>query len=238
MMKQYKKIMILMVVMAVFMCGCGAQEEEAQVTHSSENMENSEKSENNGSNEQVGEAQRETTGKSVVGMITEVFGNEITIQVGSMAAGNQGGMQNGAGMSDRQEGEMPEGEMPTGEMPEGEMPTGEMSANRGQGNMTSGEGMSEEMMEEMQGMREQSGGNASGGMGASGMGSNMMMGTETEDMSELIELTDETATYIIPVGTVVNQFGTEMTFSQLTEDMYITITMDEDDVILSINVLG
>ncbi len=72
---------------------------------------------------------------------------------------------------------------------------------------------------------------AGGGMAGGGM-------TSDTDFSEMIELTDETMTLNIPVGTPVTQFGTEMTFSSITADMYVTISMDENDNITAVNILG
>ncbi len=69
------------------------------------------------------------------------------------------------------------------------------------------------------------------------MEGNAMMGEGT-DYSEIVELTGETVDYTIPVGTPVTQFGTEMTFSQITEEMYVTITFNGEDTITAVNVLG
>ncbi len=150
-------------------------------------------------------------GEQVVGQVIEAFGNEITIQVGSMAGGGMGG-----------QGEMPEG------AGGGERPTnteGEGGGERPEG--ATGEGERPEGMERPDG--EGGTGMADGGMGGL---------SEESDYSEIIELTDETVTLNVPVGTPVMQFGTEMTFSQITADMYITISMDAEENITSINILG
>ncbi len=167
-----------------------------------------------------GQGQPARNGNQTVGLVTEMLGNEVTIEVGEMQGGAMGGGGNMPQDGSEQEGaqQPTDGEMPEGfERPEGgEMPEGE-GGQRGEGG---------EMPEGAQ--RPTGEGMASGG-GMAGEGT---------DYSELITLTGETKTYNIPVGTPVTQFGTEMTFSQITQDMYISITLDEEDNITAVNILG
>ena len=133
----------------------------------------------------------------VVGQVTEVLGNEIVIQVGTINRGEGG---------DGQSGERPIN-------PEGG------GGQSGGGRPSNPEG---------------------GGQNAGGARPNMPEGggMSTQDFSEIIELSEETKTFMIPVGTAVSQFGTEMTFSQIQEEMYITIGLDQDGAVLTVNVLG
>lgn len=143
------------------------------------------------------------------------FGNQVVGQVVE-AFGNEITIQLGimnVGM-ERGEGEMPDLEAKREEMTEG----GGMNRE----GMTEGAGMNREGMTAGIGMNR---GEMSGGM-------------ETAGFAEMIQLTGEEATYIIPVGTPVDQFGTEMTFSQIAEDMYVVIVMNEEDIIVSIEILG
>jgi len=170
----------------------------------------------------------------IVGQVVEVFGNEITLQVGIMDSEfankntertmNPEGAKNASGGQGQAEGDNPksggtmsaDGEMPAGgnRPTDGERPEG--------GTMPSG------------GERPEGGSMpAEGANGASGQ-----QGMAAMDFSEMIELTEEIESFNIPVGTKVQQFGSEMTFSQITEDMYITITTDENDTVLAVNILG
>ncbi len=183
-----------------------------------------------------GQAQPEMNGSQTVGLVTEVLGNEVTIETGEMQGGAMGGGgEMPEGFERGEGGEMPEGSErgEGGEMPEGfergeggEMPEG---SERGEGGeMPEGfeRGEGGEMPE---GFERGEGGGMAGGGGMTGEGT---------DYSELITLTGETETFTIPVGTPVTQFGTEMTFSQIAEDMYIGVFLDDDDNIISVNILG
>ncbi len=184
---------------------------------------------------------RNTT--QTVGMVTEVFGNMITIQVGEMVGG--GGMGSPSG----------------GAVGSGMMGGTSGAAVEGGGRATSGSAMgslSEEELAEMMAERQAQGGTAqSGGQMPEGMTPPTGTGDRTSggdrtaggtmqgggmimsggDMSELITLTDETKEYTIPVGTAVVNMGQEFTFSQITEEMYVSITEDEDGTVLTVNVL-
>ncbi len=158
-----------------------------------------------------------------VGLVTEVLGNEISMQVGEGDFG-PGGMGGEGGPGG---GSMPEGE----ERPEGAGPPEGTSMPEG-GERPEGEGPPEGM-EMPEGASMPEGGGRPEGAGGGG-GAQM----EDQDYSEIITLTDETRSYTVPVDTPVMQFGTEMTFSQITADMYITVSTDENDQVVSINILG
>lgn len=152
-------------------------------------------------------------GTMVVGKVTQIFGNEVTIDLAE-AMEMDGMMQN------RGEGEMPEG-----------------MTGGGRGEV--GGEMSEDMMAQRQEAMASGGGRGEGGMNAGGMatGGGMAAGTTT-DMSDSITLTGVEATYSIPVGTAVMQYGMEMSFTQITEKMYISLSVDDENNVLSVNVLG
>ncbi len=208
--------------------GCSSDTQEQQQTGTQEAVPQGDTVQGEGNSGDAMQAR----GNSVTGLVTDVVGNEITIQVGEM----QGGSMMGGG-------QIPEGmELPEGV--EGERPEeagdgmGEMTQEQReemQGAMQDGE-MPEGMGERPEGMElpDDAGGRGEGG-GMSGSG---MASMEGEDYSEIITLTDESKSFSVPVTTPVVQFGTEMTFSQITEDMYITVMMDDDDNVTSINILG
>ncbi|MFI3326685.1 MAG: hypothetical protein R3Y35_11025, partial [Clostridia bacterium] len=56
--------------------------------------------------------------------------------------------------------------------------------------------------------------------------------------STSMELSDEEASYTIPVGATVYVNGSESSFSYITEESYITITMNEDGTIIEVSVMG
>lgn len=60
----------------------------------------------------------------------------------------------------------------------------------------------------------------------------------TSTSIEDIVLTQETKDYTIPVGTPVYSYGTALSFSQISKDAYITIYMNNDGNIVSVNILG
>ncbi len=227
-----KKIILFMVVIfAITMfSACGSEESTEATTQSAPTEQAQGTAENGGAppNGENGEGGMQARGNGVTGLVTDVIGNEITIQVGEMENGGMGGgMPEGAGgnMSDMTEEERAEMQaaMENGEMPEemGERPEG--MGERPEG---AGEGAEGERPE-----------GAGGQGGAGGMGGGMSQ-MEGQDYSEIVTLTDETRTFNVPVTTPVMQFGTEMTFSQITEDMYITVMIDDSDNVTSINILG
>ncbi len=126
---------------------------------------------------------------------------------------------------------MPEGEMPEGSMTGGGGMSGSGVARESTGELPENVGASDEA-----GSASGASGTTQGGMMSGGSG--MMSGTGEMDISSMIQLTDEEATYTIPIGTEVSQYGTVTTFSQITAEMYIVITMDEDGTILSVEILG
>ena len=141
----------------------------------------------------------------VIGQVTEVLGNEILVQIGTMARDENIDIVG----ENRERPNTAEG---------GEQPP--MGGSGERPNMAEG------------GERPAMGGGAE----RPNMPEGGAMGTE--DIAQTIELSDETKTFHIPVGTPVSQFGSEMTFSQIQEEMYITIIMDESETILAVNVLG
>ncbi len=168
----------------------------------------------------------------VVGRVEEILGNEISLQVGEMEGGGPGGGQGaGQGAGDTSgagpdAGGAPEGEgTPEGEgRPEGEGPPEGEGRPEGGGPPEGAASMTEEERTAMQ---------------ENGGGQGMQGGMATEqDYSELITLSDEIRSFMIPVDAPVQQFGTEMTFSQITEGMYISVSLDDNDTVVSINVLG
>ncbi len=220
-----KKILLITTIITLLVIFTACSNSEASATPATEN--NNQNTENMGANQNGEAGAMQMQGNSVVGLVNSVVGNEITIQVGEMqggmAAGGQRpeGSQNGNGENAENQGEAqrPEGEeMPARE--EGERTEGAEMPAREDGERTEGAQMPE-------------GASAQGGMAQGGMA-----GMEEQDYSELITLTDEEKSFNIPVTTPVTQFGTEMTFSQITEEMYISIILDESDNIISINILG
>ncbi len=177
------------------------------------------------------QGQNQSNQTQIVGLVTEIFGNSLTLQVGEAEGGIMlgGGGASGGERPQGEDGEMPEdfegGERPQGE--DGEMPEGFEGGERPQG----GDG---EMPEDFEGGERPSG----SGDGANAGGAGMAGATEEQDFSEIITLTDEEVSYTIPVDAPVTQSGTEMTFSQITKDMYISISLDENEQIVSINILG
>ncbi len=210
-------LILVAILMATMFVACSGSEENAPAANSTQNAQ--ENAPQNGGQNENGEGNMQARGNGITGLVTDVIGNEITIQVGEMEGGMGGG-------------QMPEGMTPTeggagggmGDMTEeerAEMQNGEMP-----------EGMGERQQGENGGTQRPEG---AGGAGAMGGG---MQQAEGQDYSEIVTLTDETRTFNVPVTTPVVQFGTEMTFSQITEDMYITVMLDESDNLTSINILG
>ncbi len=76
--------------------------------------------------------------------------------------------------------------------------------------------------------------NSGSGMMGEGMMAGGMMGGTTVDY----ELSDEIVEYTIPIGTPINMYGSVMTFSQLTPEMYVSMILDEDNTVLSVTVMG
>ncbi len=177
----------------------------------------------NGEQNANGEGNMQARGNGTTGLVTDVVGNEITIQVGEMEGGMGGGqMPEGATLPEGSEGMGDMTQEERAEMQNGEMPEG-MTPPEGTGDRQQGANGSAQRPE------------GAGGEGAMGGGIQL---EEGQDYSEIVTLTDETRTFSVPVTTPVVQFGTEMTFSQITEDMYITVMLDENENVTSISILG
>lgn len=212
-MKNYKKLMTLtlvgLMISTVMLGGCSSNEDE---------VEEPPKSPMQGEEKDTAQNQEARTKNQVVGQVTSVLGNEITLLIGEMSEDFTGGTEGDS--PKRPEGGTDTAPPSGGEkMTEGaERPSGGAGPNGGTGPAT--------------GDRPSGGTPPSGGVaGSAGAGAGM-------DFSEMVELGDEEKSFSIPVGTVVKQFGTDMTFSQIQEDMYVTISLNDQDEIVSINVLG
>ncbi len=158
--------------------------------------------------------------KQITGLVLSVYGNEIEVQLSEKMGNNFAGSI---------------GKIPNSE----EFPDGEFSRPSG-GKIPENipEGMEERMQNKDFPNRENAGEKLQG-QGENGFSKpNSGVGTEDFDISESIKLTEEKESYSIPVGTAVYSFGTEMTFSQITEGSYITIKLDDEDNIISVNILG
>ncbi len=175
----------------------------------------------------------------IIGLVTEVAGNEITIEIGQMERGASMGSGMGASAPEGGTGERPATtEGGTGEMPATtEGGTGERPATAeggtGERPATAEGGTGERPAMAEGGTGERPSMSTEGGMGAM-----TSMSGEDVDLSESITLTGETETFMVPIGTPVTQMGVEMTFSQLAVDTYIQVTKNEEGNIVSINVLG
>ncbi len=222
-------ILILTIILAGVLTSCSSETETSQPAVETVSQNNADSERPEGGNQSEGNRQPE--GQQTIGLVTEIIGNELTINVGEMENGMSGGGGSEGGF---QGGELSEG-MPQGD---GERPEGTQ-----EGGGERPEGMAEGGGERPEGMTEGGGerpeGTQEGGGTGRGMTGGGMSGEQSSiDYSEVVTLTDEIKSYSIPVTTPVTQFGTEMTFSQITEDMYISIRTDDEDNVLSINILG
>lgn len=180
---------------------------------------------NDGSNEKTSEVENssvvtEEFSTQITGLVLSVYGNEVEVQL----AENMGNNFAGAGGKFQGYGEISSGEfsIPSGENIPEEMP----------------EGMEEQMQNKDFSDRQNAEGKMQG-QGENGFSKpNAGAGTEDFDISDAIKLTEEIESYSIPVGTSVYSFGTEMTFSQISEGSYINIKLDENDNVISVNILG
>lgn len=66
----------------------------------------------------------------------------------------------------------------------------------------------------------------------------MSSGNNSTTSVDEIVLTDSTAEYTIPVGVPVYSYGTALSFSQISKDAYITIYMNNEGNIVSVNILS
>lgn len=199
---RYRRILPLALAATLLLSGCDAVEEAVESVMARVSSSGSSES-------QV------ITGETVSGIITQVNGNEITLDLVTLdgAMGGQGGPGSG-GPSGEEEasGQVPAGE---GEAPSGE--GGEPSAG--------GDGAPAGMDEAPAG-----GAPAGGEGGAPAMeedSGGITVGLETTQKN--YTRTGETATYQIPIGaTVITLTGTERDFNSLTTDLLVTITLRED----------
>ncbi|MFI3212713.1 MAG: hypothetical protein R3Y24_05165 [Eubacteriales bacterium] len=159
------------------------------------------------------------------------------------------------------EGEMPEGGMPEGEMPEGRSAEGMSSSNTGDAavyNMGMTEttttetlvskettsdivmvqtGMSGGMPDMDSGEMPDMGSGEMPDMESGGM-SGMMGDSEEVSLADMYPLSDEFMELTIPIGTAVNQYGMEMTFTQISVESYIQVTLSDENIVLSVDILG
>ncbi len=232
----------ILTVGATSLTGCGEttataqdapQTQQAQQAQQGQGEQKGEASGERGAG-QTGEAGEgmQARGTMLVGRVTKILGNEVTIDLAE--TGGMGDM-----MQNRGEGEMTGGGgMAAGGEASEEMMAqrqeamasgggADMKASRGEGATGAGGG-------EMSAGRGETGGNAGGGMAAGGNAG----GSTTSTVGDSITLTGVEETYSIPVGTAVMQYGMEMSFTQITEKMYISLMVDEENNVLSVNVLG
>ncbi len=232
-MKKFKKIFLILVV-ALVAGGCYIY------TQSSEGVI---------ADEGSSEAMQNT--KTITGQVTEVYGNEVTLTLS--ASGTTGGVNTANPNGERPQSQPStdeSGEENTAEMPEGASPPemGELSTeDRAAMREQAMAGAENSTMASQEGTATRTtpegatgeGGASSGRGSMSGAGGGMMSGgMGTTGVSDSIELSDESETYLIPIGTPVLLMGNNMTFSQITEEMYINIVTDEFDTIVSVEILG
>ena len=154
----------------------------------------------------------------VVGEVTEIVGNEVTLALGELEEKSQGG-GNGEKPEMPEGGKMPEmgenGEAP--EMPEGgNMP--EMGEN----------GEAPEMPEGME-MPEMGEGGKGGNGGRGGMGGKS---------SASVNKSGETATYIIPVGmTVSGANGRNSDYSAISAGTVLRLTLNSEGYVVAAEIV-
>ncbi|MCR5716280.1 MAG: hypothetical protein K6G23_05505 [Lachnospiraceae bacterium] len=160
---------------------------------------------------------------AVYAQITEVYGNEVTYTVlQEIETEAQAVTETEAAGSEMPGGEAAGSEMPSGDAAGSEMPGGDGPS----GGMPDGDSASSE---------------AAGGMPGGGMGGMQMggMGNESEDETSRItisgvtyELTDESITVQIPVGTdVITKLGSTTTFAKLSVGDNIAFIMEDDQIV-------
>lgn len=153
------------------------------------------------------------TSGTIYGRVKYIYGNYICLRLGTWEGEtpdmSAGGTSSASGAS--------------GEMPSGDAAAGGSGASSGADREMPSDGDMPDM-------------SSMGGM--SGMGGMTMSATTDSDMSEYINLTSEYYEYTIPVGTVVDAFGSETTFSSITADLYLSMTFNDDGKIVAISVLG
>ncbi len=214
-----KKLMSILCagVLLLSLVGCGSDEVEVVVVDTSE--------EASGGMNEMPEMENMTI---TVGQVTEAGDDELTIQVADME-NSEMAMGSGAGMMGS--GELPEGEMSERELPEGE--EGEVSERE------LPEGEEGEMSERELPEGAEEGELPEGEMPEGEMPEGGMTGVgEDVDYSEVIELTDEYATFTISDDVTITMSGEEVTFVDIEVGYYVVITQSEDGTIVSIEILG
>ena len=186
---RYRRILPLALAATLLLSGCDAVEEAVESVMARVSSSGSSES-------QV------ITGETVSGIITQVNGNEITLDLVTLdgAMGGQGGPGSGGPSGEEDaSGQASDGEGEASSSGEGEASSGEERTPSGEGGMPA--------------MEEDSGG--------------ITVGLETTQKN--YTRTGETATYQIPIGaTVITLTGTERDFNSLTTDLLVTITLRED----------
>lgn len=235
-----KKLIVIGMMSMVLTTGCGDTIEETSSVTESGTMENSTVENATMENDltQNNPLQNNAMEENmVVGKITEVYGNQIMVQ---LAQNNMNLMTGEMGM----QGNMPNGEVGQNgnrtELSEDKSQMGEVMANKGEASVDFNGDRSQMMEErgavagEMNEDKSQTGGQMNGDK--TQMMEERNMTNVTGSMAEQIVLTEEIVTYTIPVGTPVMQMGMELSFSQLAAESYVILQIS-DDTILSIQVV-
>lgn len=164
------------------------------------------------------------TGETVSGIITKVNGNEITLDLVTLAS--DGGFRGAAGETPSGEsGETPSPDE-SGEARQGERPSGDDRGSRRE----SGEGRSGPP--DRGGMPSGGGDFSPGDLGETPQGApSFEGGAGSGGNRKSYTRTGETALYQIPVGaSVLTLTGTSRGFNSLSTDLLVTITFREDGV--------
>ncbi|MFI3174352.1 MAG: hypothetical protein R3Y53_04005 [Bacillota bacterium] len=222
-------ILGILTVGATALSGCGettatAQEAPAQATGQEAAAQGDQKGGQQGG--ATGEGMQ-ARGTMIVGRVSKILGNEVTIDLAEA-------METGGMMQNRGEGEgmAADGGQVGGRGEAGGEVSEDMMAQRQEAMASGGGGMS------AGGGRSEAGMTAGTGGGGMATGCGMASAGTTTDMADSITLTGVEETYSIPVGTAVMQYGTEMSFTQITEKMYISLSVDDENNVLSVNILG
>ena len=163
----------------------------------------------------------------VVGEVTEIVGNEVTLALGELEEKSQGGVK-GEKPEMPEDGSMPEmgekGEMP--EMPEGgSMP--EMGENGEMPEMPEGGSMPE--MGENGEVPQ---------MGEDGKGGNGGRGGKGGKSSASVNKSGETASYIIPVGmTVSGASGRNSDYSAISAGTVLRLTLNSEGYVVAAEIV-
>ena len=215
----YKRTLSLALVLSLAFTGCGVVEKASQAFQSTTSGSQS--------------SSQAITGETVSGIITQVNGNEITLELVTMSG--MGGGAPGSGSA----GDSPNGEASSGQ--EGapdrgnaaggqnrEFPSGEdFSAGDENGTPPDGGIPDGEQPADIPSGEDPSAGTGEGVLPADGGSGGITVGLETTPKT--YTRTGETALYQIPVGTpVITLTGTTRDFNSLSTDLLVTITFRED----------